>query len=142
MAGRQVTCQRCGAVLRAVAFLDLEKDAKGNVLDVYCGPCSKFLEREELRSWARKWSRSLTGEADNEAFFSVLAAVWEQGFVKARTYEEAAPVYAREDNPLLPQVEEAPPAVEELHAPPPPTPPVLDEDSYYEQNPVFRSGGQ
>lgn len=148
---RQVVCQRCGAQLRAVAFLDLETDIQGEALDVYCGPCSKILEREALRSWATKWARGIAEEEHHENFFKILASVWEQGFAKARTFEEARAVFELSDNPFIAESElidplkqvqahrpAAPnPAPEEPREEPEAKPAYVDEDDYYDKRPLF-----
>ena len=146
-----VVCQRCGANLRAVAFLDLEKDAQGGAFDVYCGACSKILEREALRSWAAKWAKGIADEEHHENFFKILAAVWEQGFSKARTFEEARAVFELTDNPFIAESELIDPLMQVQQRVPTPAPSTRenepkqenakpkyrDEDEYYESNPVF-----
>lgn len=144
-----VVCQRCGTPLRAVAFLDLEKDRKGEELDVYCGFCSKILEREALRSWASKWAKGIADPEHHENFFKILAAVWEQGFSKARTFEETAPVFELMDNPFIAESELIDPLLnvggqqseEPIAAEPEQAQHesrvILDEDDYYDANPTF-----
>lgn len=142
MASSPVLCQRCGAQLRAVAFLDLEQQAKPEELDVYCGACSKILEREALRSWATKWARGIAEEQHHENFFAILAAVWEQGFAKARTFEEARAVFDVSDNPFIAEsalIDPLTPVQKPVSPPPvPQLAEMVDEDEYYDRNPVFK----
>lgn len=137
---KSVLCRRCGTALRAVAFLDLEKDAQGGEFDVYCGPCSKLLEREALRSWATKWAKGIADEEHHENFFKILAAAWEQGFAKARTFEEARPVFDVSDNPFIAESALIDPLIQiqenrQVDSSNPPTPMQEDYDKIYEPAP-------
>lgn len=131
------TCQRCSRSLRAVAFVDLDEQAQEEGLTVYCGACTKILEREQLMAWAGKWAKSLLGPEQEEAFVGVLAAVWEQGFTRARTFEEAREVYKLEDNPFIAVTSEQDPLLEAQEAEKEDAPQYLDEDDYYDKRPLF-----
>lgn len=89
MSSLSASCHRCGGAIA--------QDLAG---EGYCEACEKMIDREALRHWAAQWAASLSAPDQVEYFFTVLAAVWSQGFAKARVFTDALPTYEPEDNPF------------------------------------------
>lgn len=94
---KDLSCQRCGKKLSAVALMDL----KDTDAEVYCINCSRYLEKVNIIKWAQRWEKSLVSQADAENFYKVLSFVWKDGFSKSRSFESTKPLYTQEDNPFV-----------------------------------------
>lgn len=90
-------CNRCGAVIDAVALFHAENK---NSSMVFCIHCSKIRERERLRSWATEWADATLRDDMVDDFFVMLEAVWSQGFTKSRTFENSVPIFSLNENPF------------------------------------------
>lgn len=92
------SCNRCGASIDALALFHAENRDSDNI--VYCIHCSKIREREGLRKWASEWADATLRDDMVDDFFIMLEAVWTQGFIKARTFEDGEPISSLRENPF------------------------------------------